>query len=228
MTAGRTIRATAPPTGHGRVSEEIRKAVARGALTRERAALYLAKAADYPEQGEAVADLVSQLWGPGQGLPVDTADPDGIMAAMWPEDPPGPPHEPDWLAMHDARRVRLTSQASGALTGQLPGAAPPPPGYGALDGGAAEPVPGHGAMTTEHEHEHSDYAGGQHTHPHIHRNDKSHEPGAGHGYGSGAGDQVAAGIDRMAARQAAASARKPVTAMTDEELMADLGYPPGR
>jgi len=199
-------------SGRRRVSQEIIRAVARGALTRERAGFYVAKALDNPDQAGAVADLVSQLWGPGQGAPPDADDPDGVLAALWPADQPGQPREPDRLRQLEERLA---------------------PRAAAGDGGGGEIVD-HGPTTVlAHEHGHSDYGSpaGVHSHEHSHAGDSNHKPGGGHQHQLAAamGDPaVTAGISRRAAEHAAAAARPRVEDMTDDQLLDFLGPPPGR
>jgi hypothetical protein len=265
---GRTIRATAPqprsfavetgpgreisaPTrpGQGRVSDVIRAAVTRGALTRERAGFYLAKAADNPAEAEAVADLVSRLWSPDQNLPPeDAGEPDGVTASLWPGDPRGRAvaassgGDPDDVlyeslypdneqaAVEIERRTRRQGRDAArfnesqhrydnTLTASGQG------GGEIVDHGRTT-VPAH-----EHSHPHPDYAGGVHSHPHAHVDDANHRPhDVNHQHKEAAAmgnPAVTAGISRRPTEHAAA-ARTPAAGMTDDELLALLfGGPPG-
>lgn len=215
---------------HRRLSTEIRAAIARGALTPDRAAHYLSKALDNPGQAGAVASVVAQLWGPGQGVPVAGDDEDGVLTSLW----PGQQH----IA---AGTPRHPGAAYTHVQGYRAGAAPDledlrePPEIGPPD---PEDVregaePGHGPMTAEHSHAHSSYSDdGPHSHAHIHRNDNLHAPGAGHGHqdlAMGGNAAVAAGIRRRTAEHTAAAAAMPrVEDMDDADVLRYMGRPPGR
>jgi hypothetical protein len=194
-------------------SEAVAAAIARGALTPERGSFYLARAAD-TGQGDAVADLVDRLWGPGRpataSTPVEDED-EQTYQDLWPDEPPpGQPHEPDWLAKHAQRLVPR-----------------------AAAGGGGEIVDHARTTVPAHEHAHSDYGSpaGVHSHMHSHADDASHRPGDGHQHQLAAamGDPaVTAGISRRAAEHAAVAARRRVEDMTDDQLLDSLGPPPGR
>ena len=192
------------------IGAEIRAAIARGALTPDRAAHYLARAVDHPGQAAAVARQVAQLRGPGQGIPGDGA-PDAVMTRLWPEADPGEL----WAAAPDPEDLA-----------EPPEFGPPDP-EDALE--TAEP--GHGPVTAEHTHPHASYLdGGVHAHAHVHRGDNRHEPGAGHGHtDKEAGNPaVTAGIRRRTAAAAAAAASAVrVEDLTDQEVLKYMGPPPG-
>ena len=205
---------------HKRLSTEIRAAIARGALTPDRAAHYLSKALDNPGQANAVANVVAQLWGPGRGISLDADDEDGVLTSLW----PGQRHEPGQPGEHWPLRAAAPDLEDRT---EPPEIGPPDPED--IREGAE---PGHGPMTAEHTHQHSSYSdGGPHSHLHIHRNDNLHAPGAGHGHQDLAAmgnTAVTQGIARRTAEHAAAAAdRIPVQDMNDQQILRYMGPPPG-
>jgi len=211
----------------GKLSEEIRKAVARGALTPARAGRYVAAALDNPESASAVARTVAALWGPGQIIPPDELDdPDGTMAALWPAAPPGQPHEPDRLAQLE-QRLPLRAGAPGPDPEDISEG----PETGPPDAEDRTEGPEHPPMLTEHTHPHSDYAGNLHDHAHVHINNSDHRPKPAvheHQLAAAMTDPaVTAGIRRRAAEHTAAAARPNVADMTDAEVIKYMGPPPG-
>ena len=199
-----------------RPSEIIAAAVARGAITADRARRYLEDAAN----GQDVT-WVARLWGPGH-----------------PSAAGGHRHQDPDEAVY-ARLYPTAAQTAAGLT--PPGVAPPPPGYGDLTGDgppdpATGPDPGdligHGAMTAAHDHSHSDYAGGQHSHPHAHQADSSHAPGDLHRHDAApAAEGDVAASKGIAARRAArlrTDPADPAATASDEQLYVRLfGRLPG-
>ena len=206
---------------HRRLSDEIRAAIDRGALTEQRATHYLAKALDDPAGSAAVARTVSMLWGPGRGISIDGDDPDAVFDTLF-GPPPREPRAARWAA-----RPRAAVPAADLEDETEPHEVGPPDAEDIREG--AEP--GHGPMNAEHTHQHASYAGdGPHSHAHIHRGDNLHAPGAGHGHADLAAmgsPAVTAGIARRTAEHHAAAAQPRVQDMTDAEITAYMGPPPG-